>query len=70
MGAIALILVACLPHSGQCKQVVQHPTPVSHEDCNTRAEALQQRLAGSIDDSGYRPVQVICLYGDGESASR
>lgn len=66
MGAIALILVACLPHSGQCKQVVQYPTPISHEDCSTRAEALQHRLAGSIDDSGYRPVQVICLYGDAE----
>ncbi len=70
MGAIALVLVACLPHSGQCKQVVQHPTPVSHEECNARAEALQQRLAGTIDDSGYRPLQVICLYGDSEQESQ
>jgi hypothetical protein len=64
MNAIALILVACLPQSGHCKSIVQHPAPVSHEECSERAAQLQRTLAGSIDDSGYRPQQVICLYGD------
>jgi hypothetical protein len=67
MNAIALILVACLPHSGDCKSIVQHPAPVSHEECNRRAVTLQQQLAGSIDDAGYQPTQVICLYGDSDS---
>jgi hypothetical protein len=67
MNAIALILVACLPQSGHCKSIVQHPAPVSHEECATRAMQLQRTLAGSIDDSGYRPQQVICLYGDATS---
>jgi O-acetylhomoserine/O-acetylserine sulfhydrylase-like pyridoxal-dependent enzyme len=52
MNAIALILVTCLPHSGDCKSIVQHPAPVSHEECNRRAVQLQQ---------------VICLYGDAAS---
>lgn len=64
MSPIALILVACLPHGDHCKSIVQHPAPVSHEECNRRAANLQQQLAGSIDDSGYQPTQVICLYGD------
>ncbi len=64
MNAIALILVACLPHGGQCKSIVQRPAPISHEECDRRAVSLTRTLAGSIDDAGYRPLQVICLYGD------
>jgi hypothetical protein len=67
MNAIALILVACLPQSGHCKSIVQHPAPVSHEECTARAAQLTRTLAGSIDDSGYLPQQVICLYGDAAS---
>jgi hypothetical protein len=66
MNIIALVLVTCLPHGSHCKSIVQHPTPVSHEDCNKRAAELQNNLAGTIDDSGYRPLQVICMYGDPE----
>ena len=66
MNIIALVLVTCLPHGAQCKSVVQHPTPASHEECNARAAEMQAHLAGTIDDSGYRPLQVICLYGNGE----
>lgn len=70
MNAIALILVACLPHSSSCKSVIQHPAPATQEECNTRAEKLQQSLAGTMDDAGYRPLQVTCLYApedrDGE----
>jgi hypothetical protein len=64
MNAIALVLVACLPHTGQCKNVVQRPTPATQQECNERAVKLQRTLAGTIDDGGYRPVQVTCLYGD------
>jgi hypothetical protein len=64
MNIIALVLVACLPHGTQCKSMVQHPTPVSHEECNARAAEMQQKLAGTMDDAGYRPLQVICMYGD------
>ena len=28
-----------------------------------RAAELQRRLAGTIDDAGYRPIQVTCMYG-------
>lgn len=64
MNAIALILVACLPQSGHCKSIIQHPAPATHEECSARAAQMQQSLAGSMDDSGYLPRQVICLYGD------
>ncbi len=66
MNIIALVLVTCLPHGSHCKSIVQHPTPVSDEECNKRAAELQNNLAGTIDDSGYRPLQVICMYGDPE----
>lgn len=70
MNAIALILIACLPQSAQCKSIVQHPAPVTHEECSARAAKLQQTLAGTIDDAGYRAVQVTCMYAypdrDGE----
>jgi hypothetical protein len=66
MNAIALILVACLPHSNDCKQIIQRPTPATHEECAERAAELQKRLAGTIDDAGYRPLQVICTYADSE----
>ncbi|HUJ99195.1 MAG TPA: hypothetical protein VLV85_13170 [Stellaceae bacterium] len=42
---------------------------MSHEECNRRAVQMQETLAGSIDDSGYQPQQVICLYGDAASGS-
>jgi len=64
MNAIALVLITCLPHGGHCKSIVQHPTPVSHEECTLRAAELQQKLAGTIDDAGYQPLQVLCMYGD------
>jgi hypothetical protein len=64
--AIALVLVACLPHGDHCISTVQHPAPISAEECNLRAITLTDTLAGSIDDAGYRPLQVICLYGDAE----
>lgn len=70
MNAIALVLVACLPHTNMCKSLIQHPAPATHEECSERAEKLQRTLAGSIDDAGYRPLQVTCLYApsgqDGE----
>lgn len=66
MNIIALVLIACLPHATQCKSIVQHPTPVSDEECSQRAAEMQKTLAGTIDDSGYRPQQVICMYGDPE----
>jgi hypothetical protein len=70
MNAIALILVACLPHVGQCKSIVEHPAPASDKECTERAEKLQQTQAGTIDDAGYRPIQVTCMYAypaqDGE----
>jgi hypothetical protein len=28
---------------------------------------LQRTLAGSIDDAGYRPIQVTCMYGGSET---
>jgi hypothetical protein len=62
MNAIALILIACLPHTGQCKSIVQHPAPPTGKECTDRAEKLVQTLAGVIDDAGYRPVQLTCLY--------
>lgn len=70
MNVIALVLVTCLPYSSHCKSVVQHPAPASHEECAQRAEDLQKRLSGTIDDSGYRPLQVLCMYGDPEQDAR
>ena len=64
MNAIALVLVVCLPHTNQCKSIVQHPAPATHEECSERAENLQRTLAGTIDDAGYQPVQVTCMYAD------
>jgi hypothetical protein len=61
MNAIAL-MIACLPHTGQCKSTVQHPAPATDKECTDRAEKLVQTLAGTIDDAGYWPVQVTCLY--------
>jgi hypothetical protein len=62
MNAIALVLIACLPHMGQCKSIVQHPAPTTDKECSERAARLQQTLAGTIDDSGYQAIQVTCLY--------
>lgn len=62
MNAIALILIACLPHIGQCKSIVQHPAPATNQECSERAARMQQTLAGTIDDAGYQPVQVTCMY--------
>ena len=62
MNAIALVLIACLPHIGECKSIVQHPTPTTDKECATRAAELQRTLAGTIDDAGYRPIQVTCMY--------
>jgi hypothetical protein len=70
MSVIALVLVTCLPHSDHCRSLVQHPYPASHEECNQRAFNLQKTLAGSIDDTGYMPRQVICMYGPSEEAER
>ena len=66
MNAIALVLVACLPHTGECKQVIQHPAPKSDAECSARAADLQKTLAGTIDDAGYQPMQVICMFGNSE----
>jgi O-acetylhomoserine/O-acetylserine sulfhydrylase-like pyridoxal-dependent enzyme len=70
MNAIALVLIACLPYIGECKSIVQHPTPATHRECAERAANLQHTLAGTIDDAGYRPIQVTCMYAypdrDGE----
>jgi hypothetical protein len=63
MNMIALVLVTCLAHGTHCKSIVQHPTPASHEECTRRAAELQRTLTGTIDDAGYRPLQVICMYG-------
>jgi O-acetylhomoserine/O-acetylserine sulfhydrylase-like pyridoxal-dependent enzyme len=54
MNIVALVLVACLPHFGQCKSIVQHPAPRTHEECSERAAKLQNTLAGTIDDAGYQ----------------
>lgn len=62
MNAIALVLIACLPHIGQCKSIVQHPAPATDQECTERAAELQRTLAGTIDDAGYRPIQVTCIY--------
>ena len=62
MNAIALVLIACLPHIGQCKSIVQHPAPATDRECIERAEMLQQALTGTIDDAGYQPIQVTCMY--------
>lgn len=70
MNVIALVLVTCLAHGTQCKSVVQHPTPVSHEECNKRAAEMQKNLTGTMDDSGYRPLQVICMYGDSQQEEK
>jgi hypothetical protein len=70
MNIIALVLVTCLAHGTQCKSVVQHPTPVSHEECNKRAAEMQRTLTGTIDDSGYRPLQVICMFGNSEQEEK
>jgi hypothetical protein len=67
MNAIALVLVACLPYTGQCKSIIQRPAPTTHEECNDKAAKLQRILAGTIDDAGYRPVQVTCIYGGSET---
>jgi hypothetical protein len=67
MNTVALILVACLPHFGQCKSIVQHPAPRTHEECNERAAKLQHNLTGTIDDAGYQPIQVTCLYAASEA---
>jgi hypothetical protein len=67
MNALALVLVVCLPYTGQCKSIIQRPAPTTHEECNDRAVKLQRTLAGSIDDAGYRPVQVTCVYGGSET---
>ena len=40
MNAIALILIACLPHFGECKSIVQHPVPTTHTECSERAAKL------------------------------
>jgi hypothetical protein len=66
MNAIALVLVACLPHTGECKQMIQHPAPKSDAECSARAADLQKSLAGTIDDAGYQPMQVICMFGNSE----
>jgi len=58
MNAIALVLVACLPHLSQCKSIVQHPTP----NPIGSAPSVQRRLTGTIDDTGYQPIQVTCMY--------
>jgi O-acetylhomoserine/O-acetylserine sulfhydrylase-like pyridoxal-dependent enzyme len=63
MTAIALVLIACLPHVGECKSIVQHPAPITDRECSERAAKLQQTLAGTIDDAGYQPIQVTCMYG-------
>ena len=62
MYAIALILIACLPHTALCKSIVQRPPPATQQECSERAARLQETLAGTIDDAGYRPLQVTCLY--------
>jgi hypothetical protein len=62
MNAIALVLVACLPHFSQCKSIVQRPTPNTNSECIERAAELQRTLAGTIDDTGYQPIQVTCMY--------
>jgi O-acetylhomoserine/O-acetylserine sulfhydrylase-like pyridoxal-dependent enzyme len=56
MNTIALFLAACLPHIGQCKSIVQHPAPATDRECKERAAMLQQTLAGTIDDAGYRSI--------------
>jgi hypothetical protein len=57
-------------HVGQCKSIVQRPTPATDRECTERAANLQHALAGTIDDAGYRPIQVTCMYAypdrDGE----
>ena len=67
MNALALVLVVCLPYTGQCKSIIQRPAPTTHEECNDRAVKLQRTLARSIDDPGYRPVQRTCMYGGSET---
>jgi len=63
MNAVALVLIACLPYIGECKSIVQHPAPITDRECSERAQKLQQTLVGTIDDAGYRPIQVTCMYG-------
>jgi len=63
MDAIALVIIACLPHTNECRSLVQQPPPLMREECNRRAEDLQRTLTGSIDDSGYVPRGVTCFYG-------
>jgi hypothetical protein len=62
MNAIALVLIACLPSTHQCEAIIQHPAPSTDNECTERAAKLQQTLAGTIDDAGYRPIQVVCMY--------
>ena len=66
MNVIALVLVACLPHTSHCKQEIQHPAPKTDAECSARAAELQKNLAGTIDDAGYQPLQVICMFGNPE----
>jgi hypothetical protein len=70
MHPITLVLVACLPHTADCRFEVQHPAPATHEECDRRAEKLQQTLAGSIDDAGYQPIQVTCTYEEAQEKDR
>jgi hypothetical protein len=53
MNAIALVLIACLPHVGQCKSIVQHPTPATDRECTERAANLQHTLEA---ERGLEPV--------------
>ena len=62
MNEIALVLIACLPHLGECKSIVQHPAPTTDRECTERAAELQRKLAGTMDDADYRPMQVTCMY--------
>jgi O-acetylhomoserine/O-acetylserine sulfhydrylase-like pyridoxal-dependent enzyme len=64
MNAIALVLIVYLPHTGKCKSIVHHPAPATHQECSERAANLQQTLAGTIDDAGYLPVQITCMYAN------
>ena len=64
MRAVVLLLIACLPHSERCKQEIQRPMPANEKECDARMAELRKKLAGTIDDAGYVPLQVLCMYGD------
>jgi hypothetical protein len=70
MGLIVLIVVSCLPHGSDCRSVVQQPTPTTNEECNRRAAELRNVLAGTIDDAGYVPHGVTCVYSAAEEAQK